>query len=50
VGLLFAFGAADAAIVLGLVLVAVCGLVTVTNFCVPSTMLGAWSRMRRVTT
>lgn len=50
VGLLFAFGAADAAIVLGLVLVGVCGLVTATNFCVPSTMLGAWARMRRVTT
>jgi hypothetical protein len=32
--------------VLGGVLVAVCGLVTVTNFCIPSTLLGIWSRRR----
>lgn len=41
VAALFALGAATAALALGAVLVAVCGLVTVTSFCVPSTML-AW--------
>jgi Domain of unknown function (DUF4395) len=46
VGLLFAFGANAAALVLGGVLVAACGLVTVTNFCVPSTLLGFWWRWR----
>jgi Domain of unknown function (DUF4395) len=40
VGLLFAFGYPIAALVLGGVLVAVCVLVTATNFCVPSTLLG----------
>jgi hypothetical protein len=44
VGLLFAFGSPTAALVLGGVLVAVCGLVTVTNFCIPSTLLGIWWR------
>jgi Domain of unknown function (DUF4395) len=44
VGLLFAFGYATAPLVLGGVLVAVCGLVTVTNFCIPSTLLGIWWR------
>jgi Domain of unknown function (DUF4395) len=44
VGLLFAFGEATAALVLGGILVAVCGLVTAINFCVPSTVLGIWSR------
>ena len=44
VGLLFAFGQATAALVLGAVLVGVCGLVTTTNFCVPSTLLGIWWR------
>ncbi|MGI9019731.1 MAG: DUF4395 family protein [Solirubrobacterales bacterium] len=46
VGLLFAFGQMTAAVVLGSVLVAVCGLVTITNFCVPSTLLGIWWRRR----
>jgi hypothetical protein len=41
VAALFAAGASTAALVLGGVLVAVCGLLTATNFCVPSTML-AW--------
>jgi hypothetical protein len=41
VATLFAAGLDTAALVLGGVLVAVCGLVTVTNFCIPSTML-AW--------
>ena len=46
VAILFAAGAATAALVLGGVLVAVCALVTVTNFCIPSTML-AWLDSRR---
>jgi hypothetical protein len=46
VGLLFAFGLHTAGLVLGGVLVAVCGLVTTTNFCVPSTLLGIWWRWR----
>ena len=46
VAVLFAAGAAAAALVLGGVLVAVCSLVTVTNFCIPSTML-AWLDSRR---
>jgi len=46
VGLLFAFGQATAGLILGSVLVAVCGLVTTTNFCVPSTLLGIWWRRR----
>jgi hypothetical protein len=44
VGLLFAFGQPTAALVLGGVLVAVCSLVTVTNFCIPSTLLSVWWR------
>lgn len=43
---LLAVGATTAALVLGGVLVAVCSLVTVTNFCIPSTML-AWLDSRR---
>ena len=46
VGVLFATGQPTAALVLGGVLVAVCGLVTVTNFCIPSTLLGVWWRWR----
>ena len=42
---LFWLGATIAALVLGGVLVAVCSLVTVTNFCIPSTML-AWLETR----
>jgi uncharacterized protein DUF4395 len=45
VAVLFAVGATTAALVLGGVLVAVCTLVTVTNFCIPSTML-AWLEAR----
>jgi hypothetical protein len=48
VGLLFAFGAETAGVVLGGILVGVCGLVTATNFCVPSTLLGAWWRRRGI--
>jgi hypothetical protein len=46
VAVLFAAGLDAAALVLGGVLVAVCGLVTVTNFCIPSTLL-AWLDGRR---
>jgi hypothetical protein len=46
VAVLFATGASTAALVLGGVLVAVCSLVTATNFCIPSTML-AWLEGRR---
>jgi hypothetical protein len=46
VGLLFVVGQLTAALALGGVLVAVCGLVTVTNFCIPSTLLGIWWRWR----
>ena len=46
VAALLAGGAATAALVLGGVLVGVCSLVTVTNFCIPSTML-AWLDARR---
>lgn len=45
VAALFALEAATAALVLGGVLVAVCSIVTVTNFCIPSTML-AWLETR----
>jgi len=41
---LFAAGQDVAALSLGAVLVGVCGLVTVTNFCVPSTLLAWWER------
>jgi uncharacterized protein DUF4395 len=46
VAVLLATGATAAGLVLGGVLVAVCSLVTVTNFCIPSTML-AWLEARR---
>ena len=46
VAILFAAGAGTTALVLGGVLVAVCSLVTATNFCIPSTML-AWLEGRR---
>jgi hypothetical protein len=45
-GLLFALGDASFALILGAVLLSVCGLVTVTNFCIPSTLLGFWWRWR----
>src|SRR5256714_13505517 len=46
VAALFAAGASTAALALGGMLVAVCGLVTATNFCGPPTML-AWLDGRR---
>jgi hypothetical protein len=50
VGLLFAFGQPTAALILGGILLAVCALVTATNFCIPSTLLGIWWRWRGTTT
>ena len=46
IGLLFAFGQPTAALILGGILVSVCGVLTVTNFCLPSTMLSIWWRWR----
>jgi hypothetical protein len=46
VAVLLATGATTAGLVLGAVLVAVCSLVTVTNFCIPSMVLG-WLESRR---
>jgi Domain of unknown function (DUF4395) len=46
VGVLFAVGQPTVALILGGVLLAVCGLVTVTNFCIPSTLLSVWWRWR----
>jgi hypothetical protein len=46
IGLLFALGQPTAALILGAILLPVCGLVTLTNFCIPSTLLGIWSRRR----
>jgi hypothetical protein len=46
VGVLFAVGQPTPALALGGVLVAVCGLVTVTNFCIPSTLLALVERRR----
>ena len=48
IGVLFAVGQTTAALILGGVLVASCGLVTTTNFCVPSTLLGIWWRRRGI--
>jgi len=50
VGVLFAVGQPTMALVLGGVLVAVCGLVTVTHFGVPSTLLGVWWGRRGTST
>jgi len=47
VAALFAASANVAALVLGGILVAVCALVTVTNFCVPSRMLAEFEPFRR---
>lgn len=44
---LLAVGATAAALALGGVLVAVCALVTATNFCVPSTLLAGLESLRR---
>jgi Domain of unknown function (DUF4395) len=50
IGLLFAFGLPTAALILGAILLPVCALVTVTNFCIPSTLLGIWWRWRAAPT
>jgi hypothetical protein len=47
VAALYAAGANTAAVALGSILVAVCALVTVTNFCVPSRMLAEFERFRQ---
>ncbi len=46
VGILLAAGQASAALVLGILLLGACGLLTVTNLCIPSTLLGIWWRRR----
>jgi hypothetical protein len=46
IGLPFAFGQPTAALILGGILLSVCGLLTVTHFCIPSTLLGIWWRWR----
>jgi len=46
IGLLFALGQPTAALILGAILLPVCGLVTLTNFCIPSMLLGIWSHRR----
>jgi hypothetical protein len=46
IGMLFAFGQPIPALILGGILLSVCGLLTVTNYCIPSTLLGIWWRRR----
>jgi hypothetical protein len=46
VGVLLAIGLTTVALLLGVMLLAACGLLTVTNFCIPSTLLGIWWRRR----
>lgn len=46
VALLLAAGANTAALVLGAGLVGACSLVTLTNFCIPSTLLARWDSRR----
>jgi Domain of unknown function (DUF4395) len=50
VGLLFAGGLTTAATILGAMLLTACGLLTVTNFCIPSTLLDVWWRRRGTST
>jgi Domain of unknown function (DUF4395) len=49
IGLLFALGQPTAALILGAIPLPVCGLVTLTNYYIPSTLLGIWSRRRGTT-
>lgn len=46
VGGLLAANITTAALVAGWMLIGVCGLVTVTNYCIPSTLLALWRRRR----
>jgi Domain of unknown function (DUF4395) len=46
VGALLALGKPTAALILGVPLLIACGLLTATNFCIPSTLLGIWWRRR----
>jgi hypothetical protein len=48
VGILLAAGATTAGLALGWIMVGICGLLTVTNFCIPSALLGLWWRQRGV--
>jgi hypothetical protein len=49
IGLLFAFGQVTAALILGGILLPVCGVLALTNFCVPSTLLDIWWRRHGTT-
>jgi len=49
VGALLAAGATTTALVLGGALVGACALVTATDYCIPSTLLGIWSRIETST-
>jgi hypothetical protein len=46
VGVLFAIGETTAGMFVGVPLLLACGLLTITNFCIPSTLLGIWWRRR----
>ncbi len=46
IGVLLAVDQVAAALVLGVMLLGACGLLTVTNFCLPSTLLSVWWRRR----
>lgn len=46
VAALFAAGATTMALLMGWLLIGVCSLVTVTNYCIPSTLLAIWRRRR----
>jgi hypothetical protein len=46
IGTLLAADGTTTALVLGLVLVAICGMLTATNYCIPSTLLGVWAASR----
>jgi hypothetical protein len=46
VGVLLAVGETTAGLILGGMLLTACGLLTLTNFCIPSTLLGIWWRRR----
>lgn len=46
VGVLLALGQATGALILGVMLLGACGLLTATNFCLPSTLLAIWRQRR----
>jgi hypothetical protein len=49
IGVLLGFGETTAALVLAAPMLAMCGLVTVTNFCVLSTLLARWEQRASAT-